>query len=55
MPTPSQEHRQRLPPTPRAASGPFGQNSVGMNRGTLNPMNTSAGRVGGGEFAFGKP
>jgi hypothetical protein len=44
MPTPSQEHRQRLPPTPNAHAS-----------SNLYKQNTSVNRVGGGGggFAFG--
>ncbi|KAA8908834.1 hypothetical protein FN846DRAFT_647217 [Sphaerosporella brunnea] len=59
MPTPSasQEHRQRLPPTPNhpRPGAIFVQNNTRMSRVPLNPINTSTSRVSGGAgFAFRK-
>jgi len=57
MPAPSgsQEHRQRLPPTPIANRGRttlFGQSAMGMgasaNRNPLGTMNGNSHKVGGG-------
>lgn len=65
----SQEHRQRLPPTPMAqnqqARGGYGQNMVagggggvgggggGVSRGGV-PLNTLTGNVGVGRYPAGK-